>query len=116
MRHPVHEAVHRIHRVVRVADRARTGFAELDDALCAAAGEAVAVVGHACERIEADRLRRDVDPLHGVVERSEEHTSELQSLMRISYSVFCVNKKLANRCIMRMSIISLSTTQHLGNI
>src|SRR3546814_7909901 len=25
--------------------------------------------------------------------RSEEHTSELQSLMRISYSVFCLNKK-----------------------
>src|SRR3546814_5571081 len=28
-----------------------------------------------------------------VVVRSEEHTSELQSLMRISYAVFCVNKK-----------------------
>src|SRR3546814_3550315 len=28
---------------------------------------------------------------HGV--RSEEHTSELQSLMRISYAVFCLNKK-----------------------
>src|SRR3546814_7798887 len=26
-------------------------------------------------------------------ERSEEHTSELQSLMRISYAVFCVKKK-----------------------
>src|SRR3546814_2463934 len=26
--------------------------------------------------------------------RSEEHTSELQSLMRISYSVFCLNKKI----------------------
>src|SRR3546814_3699711 len=26
-------------------------------------------------------------------ERSEEHTSELQSLMRISYAVFCLNKK-----------------------
>src|SRR3546814_1912232 len=28
-----------------------------------------------------------------VVMRSEEHTSELQSLMRISYAVFCLNKK-----------------------
>src|SRR3546814_4709716 len=28
------------------------------------------------------------------VERSEEHTSELQSLMRISYAVFCLKKKL----------------------
>src|SRR3546814_1313118 len=27
------------------------------------------------------------------VHRSEEHTSELQSLMRISYAVFCLNKK-----------------------
>src|SRR3546814_4664960 len=29
--------------------------------------------------------------LHGI--RSEEHTSELQSLMRISYAVFCLKKK-----------------------
>src|SRR3546814_5526767 len=28
----------------------------------------------------------------GVVNRSEEHTSELQSLMRISYAVFCLKK------------------------
>src|SRR3546814_4543141 len=28
----------------------------------------------------------------GVLERSEEHTSELQSLMRISYAVFCLTK------------------------
>src|SRR3546814_4871893 len=32
-----------------------------------------------------------VQPLHLV--RSEEHTSELQSLMRISYAVFCLKKK-----------------------
>src|SRR3546814_5245201 len=29
-------------------------------------------------------------------ERSEEHTSELQSLMRISYAVFCLKKKTSN--------------------
>src|SRR3546814_9201649 len=29
--------------------------------------------------------------------RSEEHTSELQSLMRISYAVFCLKKKIVNR-------------------
>src|SRR3546814_6418969 len=29
----------------------------------------------------------------GTVFRSEEHTSELQSLMRISYAVFCLKKK-----------------------
>src|SRR3546814_3708195 len=31
--------------------------------------------------------------LHLVVARSEEHTSELQSLMRISYAFFCLKKK-----------------------
>src|SRR3546814_5932858 len=43
--------------------------------------------------------------LHGVTvdgnpveaPRSEEHTSELQSLMRISYAVFCLNKKTNNK-------------------
>src|SRR3546814_10812252 len=37
--------------------------------------------------------------------RSEEHTSELQSLMRISYAVFCLKKKKA--------IILHRTTDHL---
>src|SRR3546814_9447299 len=32
-------------------------------------------------------------PVHTGSERSEEHTSELQSLMRISYAVFCLKKK-----------------------
>src|SRR3546814_8762128 len=35
------------------------------------------------------RVRR----LYESVKRSEEHTSELQSLMRISYAVFCLKKK-----------------------
>src|SRR3546814_2330489 len=33
--------------------------------------------------------------------RSEEHTSELQSLMRISYAVFCLNKKILDRVHLR---------------
>src|SRR3546814_7263566 len=32
-------------------------------------------------------------PVQSEVQRSEEHTSELQSLMRISYAVFCLKKK-----------------------
>src|SRR3546814_10788978 len=32
-----------------------------------------------------------------VIARSEEHTSELQSLMRISYAVFCLNKKTTHK-------------------
>src|SRR3546814_1939916 len=37
----------------------------------------------------------DVEAIAGkkAIERSEEHTSELQSLMRISYAVFCLKKK-----------------------
>src|SRR3546814_10520819 len=37
---------------------------------------------------------RKLRDLHRIIlERSEEHTSELQSLMRISYAVFCLKKK-----------------------
>src|SRR3546814_6012099 len=32
-------------------------------------------------------------PASALADRSEEHTSELQSLMRISYAVFCLKKK-----------------------
>src|SRR3546814_19063670 len=35
-------------------------------------------------------------PVRSVRRRSEEHTSELQSLMRISYAVFCLKKKTNN--------------------
>src|SRR3546814_8137382 len=45
--------------------------------------------GEALQRGQRDaaRRKRQRDP------RSEEHTSELQSLMRISYAVFCLKKK-----------------------
>src|SRR3546814_3102515 len=46
-------------------------------------------------REEQDMLVREAARWDGtrIVERSEEHTSELQSLMRISYAVFCLKKK-----------------------
>src|SRR3546814_4992704 len=34
---------------------------------------------------------------YALAKRSEEHTSELQSLMRISYAVFCLKKKNKNK-------------------
>src|SRR3546814_10629089 len=34
-----------------------------------------------------------------ILPRSEEHTSELQSLMRISYAVFCLKKKITTHTI-----------------
>src|SRR3546814_5228550 len=42
-------------------------------------------------RDTGETVNADFDGLPG--ERSEEHTSELQSLMRISYAVFCLKKK-----------------------
>src|SRR3546814_8653409 len=47
--------------------------------------------------------------------RSEEHTSELQSLMRISYAVFCLkNKKTKHRQAKNIHMIThvLHTTRH----
>src|SRR3546814_7668977 len=42
----------------------------------------------------ASSTANDISPdAFAHVERSEEHTSELQSLMRISYAVFCLKKK-----------------------
>src|SRR3546814_5207650 len=41
----------------------------------------------------SDQVAKDVRAVLGQVVRSEEHTSELQSLMRISYAVFCLKKK-----------------------
>src|SRR3546814_2454125 len=39
------------------------------------------------------QLRAPARPYHPGAKRSEEHTSELQSLMRISYAVFCLKKQ-----------------------
>src|SRR3546814_3595895 len=39
-----------------------------------------------------DKHRTNPATLMAAVDRSEEHTSELQSLMRISYAVFCLKK------------------------
>src|SRR3546814_566439 len=79
------------------ADPRRLHAARLEiarDRRGAAFGQAL-VVG-----IAAGRIGVAVDVDIGLVvlrqhvgDRSEEHTSELQSLMRISYAVFCLNKK-----------------------
>src|SRR3546814_1989888 len=45
------------------------------------------------EPASASWLIQAIDPVTGEVLRSEEHTSELQSLMRNSYAVFCLKKK-----------------------
>src|SRR3546814_4193831 len=52
--------------------------------------ETAIIIGPALREILLVESGRDQD------ERSEEHTSELQSLMRISYAVFCLKKKKRN--------------------
>src|SRR3546814_1838941 len=48
-----------------------------------------------------------------IINRSEEHTSELQSLMRISYAVFCLTKKKNSNVTIFYHIY---THQHLHSI
>src|SRR3546814_3319186 len=57
--------------------------------------EAAAVAGVAESDLSLCRVDVDVDLLAGkiVEQRSEEHTSELLSLMRLSYGVFCLKKQ-----------------------
>src|SRR3546814_9437085 len=58
-------------------------------------------LGHERDPASAARMLRQywsigekpVGNMIKLLERSEEHTSELQSLMRISYAVFCLKKK-----------------------
>src|SRR3546814_4533711 len=45
------------------------------------------------ETMTKDEAKKYVREYPRTEDRSEEHTSELQSLMRISYAVFCLNKK-----------------------
>src|SRR3546814_8295316 len=46
--------------------------------------------------------------------RSEEHTSELQSLMRISYAVFCLKKKQINKTV-ASSLIMIQKNKNTKN-
>src|SRR3546814_10255001 len=50
-----------------------------------------------CKRDGSRRRARSASDARTVEQRSEEHTSELQSLMRISYAVFCLKKKKARK-------------------
>src|SRR3546814_3600233 len=52
------------------------------------------------------------EPADGGAGRSEEHTSELQSLMRISYAVFCLKKKITQ---IRHYYICPTTTDNHNN-
>src|SRR3546814_2082347 len=51
-----------------------------------------------------------------LIRRSEEHTSELQSLMRISYAVFCLKKKKTNIMCMTVRLITIINRTRLREI
>src|SRR3546814_5249482 len=55
-------------------------------------------------QIGSPSTRSITAPCAGTVKRSEEHTSELQSLMRISYAVFCLKKKKTTKTTTQASI------------
>src|SRR3546814_6567720 len=83
-----------------VADREAAAFdapgqdapaVELVDVLDRQAQRLGAEAGMAMKAVERRQHGRSVVP------RSEEQTSELQSLMRISYAVFCLKKKTTNK-------------------
>src|SRR3546814_9671174 len=59
-----------------------------------AAAQGFASIGGKVE--QTDEVWEDFFPGFIATARSEEHTSELQSLMRISYAVFCLKKKTIN--------------------
>src|SRR3546814_1102995 len=68
------------------------------------------------EQVLANYLRAEYPQTVAVVmsrlrpDRSEEHTSELQSLMRISYAVFCLKKKKTNQIYDNQGYTNQQTT------
>src|SRR3546814_7734950 len=84
----------RSHRVdiVRNDRHALLGHAIADDLLLHRAGRDDATTGCIEDQV-LQRCRPAVFRRRLPLGRSEEHTSELQSLMRISYAVFCLKKK-----------------------
>src|SRR3546814_9411155 len=75
-----------IDRTFRYAHRAVYAFVGID-------GEKIRPFKKTIHRADNDTIR--VFALDA--RRSEEHTSELQSLMRISYAVFCLKKKIQSQ-------------------
>src|SRR3546814_1103799 len=67
----------------------------------------------------ADEIHRTLWPRlaeGSALNRSEEHTSELQSLMRISYAVFCLKKKKLTRKNAQSNYTTTTLTYHYTQI
>src|SRR3546814_2274149 len=63
----------------------------------AAGGQHIGVQAIAVDHVAAHERAGGNGRIEGGYRRSEEHTSELQSLMRISYAVFCLKKKITRK-------------------
>src|SRR3546814_7734718 len=63
------------------------------------------VAGDGARALASGELAEDALDDQRLGRRSEEHTSELQSLMRISYAVFCLKKK-------KTKTKTINTTEH----
>src|SRR3546814_4275798 len=81
---PLHSAQTPSNTTMASSAAGSAGFGVLKPALVADQSPAQRQRGFDLERVAPFRL---------ALARSEEHTSELQSLMRISYAVFCLKKK-----------------------
>src|SRR3546814_1993025 len=81
-------------RAARVEDRVRERLARFEDRLT-----------HIEIHVTDMNGGKGASGLRATLERSEEHTSELQSLMRISYAVFCLKTKK----------IQIPRTEHTSN-
>src|SRR3546814_2322687 len=83
--------------VKELRDRSGAGMMDCKKALTEANGDIEAATDWLrAKGLAAAQKKSSRTAAEGLV-RSEEHTSELQSLMRISYAVFCLKKKTAAR-------------------
>src|SRR3546814_8092008 len=87
----------------------RRGRAVADDRGGPADGRIAALDVDLPAETQAGRTRTATARGGAATERSEEHTSELQSLMRISYAVFCLKKK--NKKIQHINTTQLEQRQ-----
>src|SRR3546814_3682350 len=86
---------HRLARLVEDAELDAIGGAARRLAPRVSDGERLAIIGQHRSGRHRLGLTEALDQANAR-QRSEEHTSELQSLMRISYAVFCLKKKNNN--------------------
>src|SRR3546814_5205047 len=57
---------------------------------------------------QGELLKLPFDSAENMPKRSEEHTSELQSLMRLSHAVFCLNKKIGYKpCTISIDVVQI---------